>query len=133
MKIRARVATESTINGWFGREKVLLDGMTAADEIPLMYGHRESLGNVTALERRSDGLHMEADILVEPRASFVAQAIDRGWRPQFSIGAEVLEHKRDKESDTILFTDTLLREVSIVPVGADPHTTLEAVEEAAKQ
>lgn len=129
------------LNQYWSSCPIVIDlaGMDIAAQIPLMYNHyyepSARLGEVTV---SNDGkiLRCEGGVDIDsPRGKFIADAGKKiSW--QLSIGAEIKQYHYVKEDETVevngksfsgplyLADKTLLREISVCAIGADPETNL---------
>jgi len=127
---------------WAGRVVVDLAGMEIAAQVPIMYNHQYEPGyrlGVAQVEKSDTCLTYSGEL---DRSTRMGQAmIESGsrWEWQVSIGAENLAMRkvkpgekrtcngREVEGPAVIVEKSLLREISLVAIGADPETSMSIV------
>ena len=141
-KIEGVAYTGAAIRQWWSEEPLVVDlaGMTVPAKVPLMRDHStwdtdNRLGNVAA-KITPKGVEIEGEIVAGTDAAreIVRQGkLGADW--QLSIGSEITAAERVREGSRtvngrtfnapfLLATKTILREVSVVAVGADRSTNM---------
>jgi hypothetical protein len=127
------------IDEWGERIVIDLDSTAFESEMPLLFQHRHDsmIGAITVVGRESDGLHVSGELFsdIDEDAASIAKKAQRGARYQMSVGLyEPRVERLDKPEQSVtvngrVFTgpgvvlrDGLVREVSIVALGADRQT-----------
>lgn len=139
-KISGIAYSGGEIMQWSGRMVVDLSGMEFAEQIPLMDSHENStsskLGEVTA--RVEDGkLLIDGSITSQSDEAKHIIADGKLSKWQLSIGANILARKFFEENEKVkvngieftgpitVVSKSLLREVSVVAIGADKGASME--------
>ncbi len=141
-KIAGLAYTGAAIRQWWSDEPLVVDlaGMTVPPKVPLLRDHSSwntdnRLGNVAA-RITPKGVEIEGEIVAGTDAAreIVRQGkLGADW--QLSIGSEITAAERVREGSRtvngrtfnapfLLATKTVLREVSVVAVGADRSTNM---------
>jgi len=126
--------------GWWGDIVVDLKGMKASDVTPILYGH--STGNIESIIGQTSkveiGDTLKADGTVMNTGRTAKQMIDlarNGYRFQVSMGADPIRYREVAEDETVevnsqsiqgpfsLILESVLNEISILPLGADKSTS----------
>lgn len=123
---------------WGAALAIDLDSLTIEPRLPLLYEHQREtvVGTVEALEVRDGQLALRAALFsdIDETAAAIARKAQRGLAWQLSIGVFDAQAEERARGDLALNGRTLaapltvlrqgvLREVSIVALGADRHTT----------
>lgn len=104
--------------------------------IPILFDHdtRQVIGQTTKIEVTEEGLMVEGEIYPVPESDRVTQLADLGHEWQASIWAEPKRVERVAEGVTAqvngyditgpghMFAESVLREVTVTVLGADPNT-----------
>ena len=126
--------------GWWGDIVVDLKGMKASDVTPILYGH--STGNIESIIGQTSkveiGDTLKADGTVMNTGRTAKQMLDlarNGYRFQVSMGADPIRYREVAEDETVevngqsiqgpfsLILESVLNEISILPLGADKSTS----------
>jgi hypothetical protein len=130
-----------------GRIVVDLSGLELPNSIPVLADHDATLkGVVGAGNPTTDGrqLLVSATLADTPAAATVLSIIESGVELQASLGAEPLEHEPVEEEETVqvngqtltgpfsLITRAKLKEMTVLPLGADDKTSVSLAAKAAR-
>jgi len=124
--------------GWKFPVVVDLAGLELPESVPLLANHENKVGSrvgMVAAKVVNNTLEIEGDIVAKgDQADGIVEQAKAGADWQLSIGAEVVESELVKNKRTVngqeqtgpfyLITKSILREVSVVAVGADSGTRL---------
>ncbi|MDX1961597.1 MAG: hypothetical protein SFX18_00500 [Pirellulales bacterium] len=138
-------------SGVFGKVILDLAGMELPPSLPLLHAHSDSLESTLGQGRatvKQGQLHYSASLaLVNTTSQQILALHKAGIEFQASIGAEVLERQFLQEGAKVkvngkavtvprggasLITKSILREVSILTIGADVNTSVSIAAAAAK-
>lgn len=87
-------------------------------KVMLYWRHSEPIGLITKFEDQADGWHITAVISETPRGEEAYTLLRDGVVGELSIGFEPLDHRTDDATGDVTRTKILVREVSVVPMGA---------------
>lgn len=104
-------------------------------KIPVYWGHNLSdpdfnIGEVVSAEETDRGLQVRAQLDVDsPKGAQVYRLLKGGRVKEFSFGYSVVDASWGEKDDREVYelNELTLFEVSVVPVGANPETELQAV------
>lgn len=117
--------------------KTIKDRDHTAKPIPVFRGHDPDklIGKITDIREDDKGLWMRAQLAVrddqyndEAKRAF-AQARDKMLN-EMSVGFNAIKRVYDEESDTLTIKEGRLMEISLVPNGAIPETSIDNTYEA---
>ncbi|MBT4823117.1 MAG: hypothetical protein HON70_45850, partial [Lentisphaerae bacterium] len=126
--------------GWKHPVVVDLSGMEIPDSVPLLTNHENRTGSrvgMVAARVEDDALHIEGEIVSNNgQAAGIVEQAEAGADWQLSIGAEVKKSELVKTGTRVVngqehaapfyhVTASVLREVSVVAVGADQGTRMQ--------
>ncbi len=129
-----------SLPGWKHPVVVDLSGMEIPDSVPLLTNHENRTGSrvgMVAARVEDDALHIEGEIVSSSgQAAGIVEQAESGADWQLSIGAEVKESDLVKTGTRVVngqehaapfyhVTASVLREVSVVAVGADQATRMQ--------
>jgi hypothetical protein len=129
-----------SLPGWKHPVVVDLSGMEVPESVPLLTNHENRTGSrvgMVAARVESDALHIEGEIVSSNgQAAGIVEQAEAGADWQLSIGAEVKKSELVKTGTRVVngqehaapfyhVTASVLREVSVVAVGADQATRMQ--------
>jgi len=129
-----------SLPGWKHPVVVDLSGMEIPDSVPLLTNHENRTGSrvgMVAARVEDDTLHIEGEIVSSSgQAAGIVEQAESGADWQLSIGAEVKQSDLVKTGTRVVngqehaapfyhVTASVLREVSVVAVGADQATRMQ--------
>ncbi len=127
--------------GWYGAVVIDIKALKVKSKIPVLYRHDDYnidniLGQTTAVTKSGNAITMQGNIMANSEtAKKVINLSKNGFDFQASVGVLPEEFKRVREDETLeingqklkgpflLMTKGTLREISIVPLGADGSTS----------
>jgi len=128
-----------TDHGYWSRLVIDLASASLTPPIPLLscHEHDDSVGVVTAATQQAGGLAIEAVLFasIDEDAADIAAKADRGFPWQLSVGiwpdsieevqagASIQLNGQSFQGPLTVFRNSRIREVSVVPVGADSRTS----------
>ena len=80
---------------------------------PLAYRHNEPIGLITAATNEADGLYIDFDVVNTSLGRDAATLMRTGSSRGLSVGFSPIESKRNKGSNSIVYTKAALAEVSL--------------------
>lgn len=134
-----------SLPGWKHPVVVDLSGMEIPDTVPLLTNHENRTGSrvgMVAAQVRDNALHIEGEIVSSSGlAAGIVEQAQAGADWQLSIGAEVKKSELVKTGTRVVngqehaapfyhVTASVLREVSVVAVGADQATRMKSANDA---
>ncbi len=126
---------------YFGAVAINLAGLSHADKVPLLADHENAVGSKLGdiAPRIVDGKRLEIDGEITSRSGLARGMIDqyeRGGSWQMSVGVDVKRIREVEENEEaevngqmlqgpfLLVSEGVLREVSVVAIGADEHAEM---------
>ena len=119
-----------------------LEGMTIAEQIPIMYNHQYEPGyrlGEAIIEKQNNELHFWGEIDTSTGMGKALAEAGKKWTWQVSIGAEneewelaqqdggIIVNGKAFETPLYIVRKSKLREISLVAIGADDKTCMEIV------